>query len=223
MPKSFCVVLLLALTTVAAAQAPIPATASIDGVVVKKGTTEPLSNVDLELSRVEGTAAAPLGPGVADAFAAILYSTSQGLPAQGATPPAILAPEVKYGKTGVDGKFTFKDLKEGEYRLAAVKGGGDYYPVEYGQRDLKQRGLSFPVGAGEGKKDVKLEMSLTGVITGRVVDEDRQPMGHVVVMALTVEYRAGERRAYIERTVFTDEHGDYRIHWLGPGTYYVAA
>jgi len=223
MPKSFCVVLLLALTTVAAAQAPIPATASIDGVVVKKGTTEPLSNVDLELSRVEGTAAAPLGPGVADAFAAILYSTSQGLPAQGATPPAILAPEVKYGKTGVDGKFTFKDLKEGKYRLAAVKGGGDYYPVEYGQRDLKQRGLSFPVGAGEGKKDVKLEMSLTGVITGRVVDEDRQPMGHVVVMALTAQFQAGERKAYIERTVLTDEHGDFRLYWLGPGTYYVAA
>ena len=221
--KFSLVLLLLVLTTVVAAQAPIPATASIEGIVVKKGTLEPLSNVDLELSRVEGTTSAPLGPGVADAFAAILYSTSLGLPAQGATPPALLAPEVKYGRTGADGKFTFKDLKEGKYRLAAVKGIGAYFPVEYGQRDLKQRGLSFPVGAGEARKDVKLEMSLTGVISGRVVDEDRQPMGHVVVMALTVEFQAGERKAYIERTVLTDEHGDYRIYWLGPGSYYVAA
>src|SRR6185295_4650296 len=102
MPKSFCVVLLLALTTVVAAQAPIPATASIEGIVVKKGTTEPLSNVDLELSRVEGTAAAPLGPGVAEAFTSILYSTNQGLPATGSSAPAILAPEVKYVKSGAD-------------------------------------------------------------------------------------------------------------------------
>jgi len=223
MPTRFLSALLLLLSTIVTAQAPASVSSSIEGIVVKKGTIEPLANVDLELSRVEGTAAAPLAPGVADAFAAILYNTNQGLPAQGATPPAILAPEVKYGRTGADGKFMFKDLKEGKYRLAAVKGIGDYYPVEYGQRDLKQRGLSLPIGSGEGKKDIKLEMSLTGVITGRVVDEDRQPMGHVVVMALTVEYRGGERRAYIERTVFTDEHGDYRIHWLGPGNYYVAA
>jgi hypothetical protein len=223
MPKKLSAVLLLLLTTAAAGQTPVPATASIEGIVVKKGTTEPLSNVDLELSRVEGTATAPLGAGVAEAFAAILYNTNEGLPAGGATPPAILAPEVRYGKTGADGKFVFKDLKEGKYRLAAVRVGDAFYPVEYGQRDLRQRGLSFPVGAGEAKKDMKLEMPLTGVITGRVVDEDRQPMGHVVVMALEAEFRAGERNVYIERTVLTDEHGDYRIYWLGPGEYYVAA
>ena len=48
-------------------------------------------------------------------------------------------------------------------------------------------------------------------------------MGHVVVMALTAQFKAGDQRAYIERTVLTDEHGDYRIYWLGPGRYYVAA
>jgi beta-lactamase regulating signal transducer with metallopeptidase domain len=200
-----------------------PALSSIEGIVVKRGTSEPIAGVDLELDRVEGTPAAPLGRGVAEAFASILFSTGQGLPAQGSTPPALLAPEVKYAKSGSDGRFTFKDLKEGKYRLAAVRSGGMYYPVEYGQRDLKQRGLSFPVAAGQAKKDVKIEMSLTGVISGRVVDEDRQPMGHVVVMALTAQFQAGEQRSYIERTVLTDERGDYRIYWLGPGKYSVAA
>src|SRR6187549_3619053 len=209
MYKISAVLVLLVTTCIIAAQAPIPATASIDGIVVRKGTTEPLSNVDLELSRVEGTAAAPLGPGVAEAFTSILYSTSQGLPATGSTPPAILAPEVKYVKSGTDGRFTFKELKEGKYRLAAVRVGDVYFPAEYGQRDIKQRGLNFPVGAGEAKKDLKIEMGLTGVITGRVVDEDRQPMSHVVVMALVAEYHAGDRNVYIQRTVLSDENGDY--------------
>jgi hypothetical protein len=70
---------------------------------------------------------------------------------------------------------------------------------------------------------VKIEMTPTGVIAGQVVDEDGQPMGHVVVMALTAQFKAGEQREYIERTVLTDERGNYRIYSLGPGRYYVAA
>jgi len=211
------------LVSTAGAQQPVAMPSSIEGIVVRIGTNEPIAGADLELSRVEGTSAAPLNRGVAEAFASILYSTSQGLPAAGATPPPLLAPEVKYGKTGEDGKFIFKDLKEGKYRLVAVRNGGVYYPAEYGQRNLKQRGINFPVAAGEAKRDLRIEMTPTGVIAGRVIDEDGQPMGHVVVMALTAQFQAGDQRAYIERTVLTDEHGDYRIYWLGPGRYYVAA
>jgi hypothetical protein len=198
--------------------------ASIEGIVVEKGSNMALGNVDLELSRVEGTSAAPLSAAASDAFSAALNSTGQGFPSTfGAGPSSVLEGEVKYGRTGADGKFAFRDLKEGKYRLVAVRVGSAFYPVEYGQRDLKQRGLNFPVAAGEAKKDIRLEMTPTGVITGRVVDEDRQPMGHVVVMALVIQYLRGERSAFIERTVLTDEHGDYRIYWLGPGSYYVAA
>ena len=208
----------------AAGQVSAVATASIEGVVVEKGTNTVLSNVDLELSRVEGTAAAPLSPAAADTFTSILNSSGQGFNSTfGTAPPSVLEGEVKYGRTGADGKFSFRDLKEGKYRLVAVRVGSALYPVEYGQRNLKQRGLNFPIAAGESKKDIRLEMTPTGVITGRVVDEDRRPMGHVVVMALAIQYLRGERNAYIERTVLTDEHGDYRIYWLGPGSYYVAA
>ncbi|HLQ78003.1 MAG TPA: carboxypeptidase-like regulatory domain-containing protein, partial [Terriglobia bacterium] len=216
-------ILLMMTFNVAASQAPVTATSSIEGIVVKRGTNEPIANVDLELSRVEGTTAAPLGRGVAEAFASILYSTAQGLPAQGATPPPILAPEVKYTKTGANGRFAFKDLKEGKYRLVAIQGGGTYYPVEYGQHDLRQRGLNFPIAAGQAKNDVKLEMTLTGAISGRVVDEDGLPMGHAVVMALTVQYSGGEPRSYIERIAITDERGDYRIYWLEPSRYFMAS
>jgi Carboxypeptidase regulatory-like domain len=202
----------------------IAATSSIEGIVVQKGTSMALRNVDLELSRVEGTSAAPLSAAAADAFASTLGSTGQGFPSTfGTAPASVLEGEVKYGRTGADGRFVFRGLKEGKYRLVAVRVGSAFYPVEYGQRDLKQRGLNFPVAAGEAKKDIRLEMTPTGVITGRVVDEDRHPMGHVVVMALVIQYLRGERSAYIERTVLTDEQGDFRIYWLGPGSYYVAA
>src|SRR6516162_4021139 len=101
-----------------------PPPSSIEGIVVRQGTNEPLGGVDLELSRVEGTSAAPLAPGVAQNFASLLNYNGPGLPATtGANPPPLLAPEVKYASTSNDGRFTFKDLKEGKYRLTAVRGG----------------------------------------------------------------------------------------------------
>src|SRR5688500_6599236 len=75
-----------------------PATASIEGVVLQLGTNTPISGVDVELSRVEGTSAAPLAPGAGEAFAAVLSGASPGL-VGGATPAPVLAPEVKYAKS----------------------------------------------------------------------------------------------------------------------------
>ena len=201
-------------------QAPL-ATAYIEGVVVKLGTNEPISGVDLELSRVEGTAAAPLSPGAGEMFAAILGGSPTGT--GGATPPPVIAPEIKYTLSASDGKFAFKDLKEGNYRLVGIRVGGAYYPAEFGQRDIRGRGLHFPLAAGEAKTNVKLEMAPTGAISGRVLDEDGRPMGHVVVLGLTPEYRQGELRLYIERQVLTDANGDYRLYWLSPVVHYVAA
>jgi Carboxypeptidase regulatory-like domain len=200
----------------------IPATASLEGIVVKVGTTTPIAGVDVELSRVAGTAAAPLSPGAAEVFAAVFGGNAPGL-VGGAAPNPGVAPEVKYAKSGADGKFKFTGLKEGKYRLVGIRVGGAYYPAEFGQRDIRGRGLYFPIAAGQAKTDVKLEMAATGAIAGRVLDEDGRPMGHVVVMGLTPEYRQGELRLYIERLVLTDASGDYRLYWLSPVVHYVAA
>jgi hypothetical protein len=40
-------------------------------------------------------------------------------------------------------------------------------------------------------------------------------------MALSEQYQKGEPRWYIERVIMTDERGNYRLFWLGPGRYKV--
>jgi hypothetical protein len=196
-----------------------PATASLEGVVVKMGTNEPIGGVDVELSRVEGTPRAPVAPAVMAAFNNAL---SGGGPS-GQAPPPLLAPEVRYARTGNDGKFAFKDLKEGKYRLAAARIGGMYYPAEYGQRDVHGRGVNIPLGMDQAMRDVKVEMSPTSAISGRILDEDGEPIGHATVMALEPQYRQGQARLYVERSVQSDEHGAYRLYWLGPGPHVIAA
>jgi 5-hydroxyisourate hydrolase-like protein (transthyretin family) len=162
-------------------------TSSLEGIVVKRGTTDPLAGVEVELSRVEGK------------------------------------PEVTYTRTGNDGRFLFRDLSEGTYRLVAARGGTTYYPAEFGQHHPLQRGVSFSIAASEAKKDVRIEMTQTGAIAGRVVDSDGEPLGHVTVLALSRQFRAGEPRLYIETATVTDEQGNYRLFGLFPGQYSIAA
>ena len=201
-----------------AASAP-QSTASVEGIVVKLGTAEPIAGVDVELTRVEGTTAAPLPPGAAEVLARALVGGGN----QGPLVPREIASEVQYAKTGTDGKFAFKNLKEGKYRLAAVRVGGAYQPAEYGQRDPRGRGLNFPVAVGQAVRDAKLEMAPTGTITGRITDANGQPLGHVRVSSLAPLVQNGRRYLTVMNATHTDERGEFRLFWLSPGRYYIAA
>jgi hypothetical protein len=197
----------------------IPATGSVEGIVVRLGTMDPIASADVELTRVEGTAAAPLSPGAAEVLARALVGGGNN---RATVNPAIAA-EVFYRKTGADGKFSFTNLKEGKYRLVSVSIGGAYQPAEYGQRDPQGRGFNFPLTPGQAFKDAKLEMAPTGAITGRVTDENGQPIGHARVSVLAPRVENGRRYLTTVGTVHSDDRGIYRLFWLAPGRYYVAA
>jgi hypothetical protein len=213
------ILLLMSQAPAQQSNATVLATASIEGVVFHLGTTNPIAGADVELSRVEGTPRAPMDPVVANLFVQAL----QGVGTNDATPPPLLAPEVKYVKTGADGRFVFRDLKEGKYRLVSVKVGGTYNPAEYGQHDPRQRGLNFLLLEGQAMTGVQLGMVPTSAISGRVLDADGEPMGHVSVMALDPQ-TLDRRRVYnIMQASYTNEQGEYRLFWLPPGRYIVAA
>ncbi len=63
----------------------------------------------------------------------------------------------------------------------------------------------------------------TSGLSGRVVDADGDPVGRVQVLALRIIYRGGKQETTIAQTVMTDDRGDYRMFWLTPGSYRVAA
>jgi hypothetical protein len=218
---TLCLLLIAASkTTRSHAQRPqILGTASVEGILVRLGTSVPIADADIELTRVEGTAMAPLASGAAEALARLQENPNT----VGAAPPVGLSSEVQFTKSDANGRYRFTNLKPGGYRLVAVLVGGDYYPAEFGQRDPRGRGLIFPVVEGQTKRDLKLAMAPTGVISGQVRDEEGLPMGHVSVLATQYVYEEGRRQLRIMRGVLSDERGNYRLFWLPPGQYIVAA
>ena len=125
-------------------------------------------------------------------------------------------------KTGTDGAFVIANVEAGEYRLVATRDDG-FLPAEYGQRRPNVRGLPFTVSAGQVMKDVRLEMTASGSVTGRVLQRDGQPAGRVLIYALRTFYHDGRRTTTIAQSVLTNDRGEYRLFWLPPGRYFVLA
>jgi len=158
----------------------------------------------------------------------VVTTAMTGLPVGGAVvkimdePPSIAPPghESRSVTTGADGSFRFDGVEPQQYWVVANSQG--YLPAEYGQRSATGTGMPFEVAAGQ-RVNVRLTIWPTSAISGHVVDADGDGVGRVQVLALRSVYQRGKQVLTIAQTVMTDDRGEYRMFWLAPGSYRVAA
>jgi hypothetical protein len=113
----------------------------------------------------------------------------------------------QYGAiTNGEGKFSITGLPAGNYGLTVERVGF-----------LMPRGEAVTLRSGEAKADLKLKLTPTGAILGRITDSDGNPMESVGVAAET----GGFNSRAVSTT--TDEKGQYRLGGLAPGRYRVRA
>jgi len=172
--------------------------ATLEGQVMKMGTSLSMAEVTVELVRSSGV---PVEPGV--------VQLSGGSPS-------------RTFKTGTDGRFRFSDVVPGEYRLYATHSNA-YAPAEYGQRSPSGLGMPLVLAAGQSKTGITLTMTQTASISGRVTDGNREPAAFTSMLAFRIVYRQGVRTVEVVQSVLTDDRGEYRLFWLVPGRYYLSA
>lgn len=125
--------------------------------------------------------------------------------------------------TGGDGKFAFENVMPGEYRLVSTHADG-FMPAEYGQRRPTGAGIPIVLTADQRTTGVQISMAQTGSISGRIFDQDGEPLGSVSVQALRSTYSVlGQRLLTMAQLVQTNDLGEYRLFWLSPGRYYISA
>jgi hypothetical protein len=156
--------LLVMTSGVAAAQS--AGAGSVEGVVVRLGNGEPITGVNVEMRRVEGTAAAPLGPPV--------FATGYTSPGAVVVPSSPNPADIFRARTGNNGRFVFTNLRPGKYRLLAAHPRGAYYPAEYGQRHPRGPGYDFVLDETQPMR-VGLEMAPMAAVSGRVLGADGRP------------------------------------------------
>lgn len=120
--------------------------------------------------------------------------------------------------TDDDGRYWLRNVEPGVYELDAQKNGFVRSP-----ESQRPRTARLAVVAGQITR-ADVELIPHGVITGRIVDEEGEPVAHAQVSILR-SVRRGKRRTLVphEHSHYpTNDLGEYRIAGLPPGRYYVA-
>ena len=119
------------------------------------------------------------------------------------------------------GKFTIKDIEPGKYRLSVQHSG--FVNLQYGARGPNRPGTTLSLGASQRMKDLSLRLAPQAVITGRIVDDKNEPVASASVRTMRYSYQMGKRQLLPTGSAVTNDLGEYRIHSLAPGRYYLVA
>jgi hypothetical protein len=118
--------------------------------------------------------------------------------------------------TDANGRFIFRKLAPGTYSLLAQH---PEYPLMVSGMAAASP-LSVTLGPQEKKSDLVMALTPGASISGRVMDEDDRPISGCSVQ--TLQFAPGTSKLYGTRGETSDDRGEYRIHGLGRGHYYVS-
>jgi Carboxypeptidase regulatory-like domain len=124
-------------------------------------------------------------------------------------------------KTTADGHFLLKNVPAGQYKLIVTRNG--YVSQELGQKKPDDPGAVFTLRQGQRITDLVFKLGLAGVITGKVFDEDGEPMVGVAVRAMRQVYTDGRKSLQATTEQETNDLGEFRVFGLAPGRYYISA
>jgi protocatechuate 3,4-dioxygenase beta subunit len=123
-------------------------------------------------------------------------------------------------ETDEQGHFLFTGLEPGRYQLSAERTG--FLRQNYGARKYSGGGTPIPLSQDQHIKDIVFKLSPQGVIAGKVVDEDGDPVANLQVRAMRYVYRNGKKQWAQVANGQTSDIGEYRIANLEPGRYLVS-
>jgi len=121
--------------------------------------------------------------------------------------------------TDAGGHYTVQEVDPGSYSLFAERNG--FIQTEYGAHGTNRAPAAVTLNPGQRVRDISFRLIPQGVISGRVLDEDGEPLEHVQVMA--TRSMRGRRQMGPAGYGQTDDLGEYRIFALEPGRYYLSA
>lgn len=188
-------------------------TGSIEGTVTRAGSSQPIPNARITVTR--RGAPAQLPPGV---NAPVVVAPGAAGPRGGG--PAL--PPIPPVTTDDRGKFVVPGLDDGAFTVNVQANG--YVAQPYGQRTRGGPAAPVNVSNGQPTKDINVALVPASTISGHIHDPSDQPLINVSVQLLRYSYDTQGQRTYQPiGAATTNDRGEYRIYWVMPGRYYLLA
>jgi hypothetical protein len=123
--------------------------------------------------------------------------------------------------TDESGGYSFPKVTPGRYVITVQRDG--YLPLSAGRIGSYKMPPIFAVQSGETISSFMFRMTPSGVVSGKVKFDDAEPAVNVAVQLYRSYYERGHHGYATAASTRTDDRGEYRVHGLEPGSYYVAA
>ncbi len=118
--------------------------------------------------------------------------------------------------TGIDGRFHFDAVPEGQVAVTGMK------PGFFDQIERKRRyWMQYAITVGPDTKPITVTLVPEGVIHGHVEDANGEPIENAQIRVMHFHILEGRKERQQVAGGKTDEDGDFRIADLRQGTYYV--
>ncbi len=121
--------------------------------------------------------------------------------------------------TDEDGRFEFSALAAGHYSITAAKAG--YATTAFGARRFLDRSIPVVLAPGGLAERIDVRLPKGAAITGRIVDDQGDPLLGINVTAGRVLGANGRLRLASAASTQTDDLGEYRLGGLLAGRYVV--
>ncbi len=134
--------------------------------------------------------------------------------------PAPRCPPPTPPRSDAAGNFVFDDVEPGRYTLSAERAG--YVRGAHGPRP--NAATPLVLAAGQKLTGISIKLAPEGVISGKITDEDGDPVARAQVMLYQSRYLNGRRTMTLAGSaVNTAADGTYQITGLVGGRYYLSA
>ena len=117
--------------------------------------------------------------------------------------------------TDAHGAFTLRDVPAGKAQVrASLRSNGSRGFGAFATRLVT-------LGAGQDVSGITFRIARHGEISGRVLDENKEPMTGITVFLVATEYRRGVLRHPYVSAGTTNDRGEYRVRRVLPGRAYL--
>jgi len=122
--------------------------------------------------------------------------------------------------TDIQGHFHL-EMRAGSYRLWVEREG--FARQSYGSQVPEGTGTLLTVSSGQEIHDLSFRITPLGALSGRVFDQDGDPLQGVGIQVLRVSYSSGMRQLIPVAGASSNDRGEYRCYDLPADRYFVLA
>jgi len=123
--------------------------------------------------------------------------------------------------TNETGVFSFPKVAPGRYSITVLRDG--YLRQSAGRIGAYKMPPIFSAHSGDTIRSFAFRMTPWAVVSGKVKFDDAEPAVNVTIQLYREYFSRGRHGYALAASTQTDDRGDYRVHGLEPGSYYVAA